>query len=69
MVEIVGQGSIDVDQLGGDTAFPVLPEFSFLISLLSRASTGLPYVLGPVELLGLIGGLDDLDDREDDGLF
>ena len=55
MVEITGQGSIDVDQLGKDTSFPVISEFSLLISLLSRASTGLPYVLGPVELLGLLG--------------
>lgn len=52
MVEITGHGNIDVDQLGRETAFPILSEFSLLISTLSRASTGLPYVLGPIELLG-----------------
>lgn len=54
-VEVIGKGSIDADQLGKDTSFPVISEFSLLISLLSRASTGLPYVVGPAELLGLLG--------------
>ena len=64
MVEITGNGEIDMEELGRETSFPPLTEFSLLISTLSRTMTGLPYILGPVELLGLAGGLGDFDDEE-----
>lgn len=63
-VEITGNGAVDMEEIGREASFPVLSEFSLLLSTLSRSLTGLPYILGPVELLDLAGGLDDFDDEE-----
>lgn len=66
MVEITGNGTIDPEELGRQTAFPALTEFSLLIPALSRSLTGLPYTVGPMELLDLAGGLFDFDLDFDD---
>lgn len=64
IVEITGNGAIDMEEFGRETAFPALTEFSLLISALSRSLMGLPYILGPVELLDLADGLCDFDGEE-----